>query len=471
MIGLRSAFSSSGSEYRNITGKILALGTPLLFGQLSRYFHQIADSAMLGHFGEGSLELGAIGIAGLFTWILNTFLWPLSAGVQAITSRRFGRQTTGTSVQPHHTGEALDNGIITAVYASILALAFSFTAPLILTPLISDPRILEMTLSYIAIMRISLLPTGIFIVLQGFFGAINKTRYVMYAGILSNLLNILLNWILIFGRLGFPAMGIRGAALGTVLSNIVSMLFLIFILWTRGYRKTYRLFTFRHLDSGLQKDIVLVALPPGIQNIIALGIFMVYQTIIEDYSTIYLAATHSLFSFMRLNKTIIGGFARAAAILAGNALGRGDRSEAAHIARSAGLLGFFIALGVAAFSTLFRGVLARFFTADPATQEAIRQAVLFFVGFYFVESLGYTFEMIFTTNGYGRWVLFSEFSTNVVFILGATLLARLFFPETIYYAWLSFGLYQLCHAFFMVLGYVRKKWLEVEVERSQRHGT
>lgn len=446
--------------------RIFRLGLPLLFGQLTFYMHQIADSAMLGHYGQGSLELGAVGIAGLFTWILNTFLWPLSSGVQAITARRFGRQDLQNPGSQHHTGEALDNGIITALYSAALALVVSFSARPILTPLIRDPRILELTLQYIAIMRLSLLPSGLFFVLQGFFSAINRTRYVMYSGILSNTLNILLNWIFIFGNLGLPAMGIRGAALGTVLANLVSMVFLGVILMRRGYNRSYRLFTFRHLTPKLQRDIIAVALPPGIQNIIALGIFMVYQTIIEDYSTVYLAATHALFSFMRLNKTVIGGFARSASILVGNALGRNDKAEAAHLGRQAGLLGTLIALGVAGLALLCRGFIAKFFTNDPATQAAISQAVLFFSGFYFAESIGYTFEMIFTANGYGRWVLFSEATTNLVFILGATLLARHFFPGQIHLAWLSFGLYQLSHALLMVAGYLRRRWLHVEVDSA-----
>ena len=69
---------------KKVFRKIIVLGIPLLFGQLTVYFQQIADSAMMGHFGEQSLELAAIGIAGLFTWVLNTCLWPMSVGVQAL---------------------------------------------------------------------------------------------------------------------------------------------------------------------------------------------------------------------------------------------------------------------------------------------------------------------------------------------------------------------------------------------------
>ena len=69
---------------------------------------------------------------------------------------------------------------------------------------------------------------------QGFFGAVKKTRYVMYSGLLSNGLNILLNWIFIFGHLGVPAMGIKGAALGTALSSLAGALFLCAVLHRGG---------------------------------------------------------------------------------------------------------------------------------------------------------------------------------------------------------------------------------------------
>lgn len=434
-------------------------------GQLTHYFHQIADSSMLGHFGEASLELAAIGIAGLYAWILNTFLWPLSAGVQALAARRYGNQ--GNSRESREaTGAVLDNGIVTALYAALLAFLFSLSARPLLTALINNGRILELALSYITVIRWSLLPTALFFVIQGFFGAINKTRYVMYSGLISNLLNIVLNWIFIFGKFGFPVMGIRGAALGTALSFATSALFMILLLIGKGYRKEYGLLRFDTVSRPLQGDIVRVALPPAVQNIIALGIFMIYQTLIESYSPVLLAATHAIFSYFRLNKTIISGFARSAAILAGNALGRGDKEDAQRLITAAGQIAAVTALLVAAATVAGRTQIAAIFTTHPETVAAISRALLFFLPFYFIEALGYAFEIVFTSNGYGRWVLFSEFTTNIVFILGATLLLRHLFPGEILYAWLSFGLYQLTHALLMAAGYFRRQWLHTEVDSA-----
>ncbi len=451
---------------KSVLKKNLTLGIPLLFGQLTFFFQQIADSAMMGHFGGNSLDLAAIGIAGLFTWILNTFLWPLSSGVQAIAARRFGRQDHENETSRFYTGEVLDNGILTALYAAVLSLGVSFTAPLFLGRFISSSEIVELALEYIRVMRFILIPSGMYFILQGFFGAVNKTGYIMRSALISNLLNILLNWIFIFGKLGFPAMGIRGAALGSALSTLIAFFYLVGIVYVKGYKKQYRLFHFDHFLPEMQKDIVNVALPPGIQNVIALSIFMIYQTIIEKYSTVYLAATHSIFSFFRLNKTVIGGFARAAAIQVGNALGRGDREEADKIMKVNGMIAFAVALVVAAGTFIFRNGIANLFSSSPGTVEAIARALVFFLPFFFIEALGYCFEMVFNSNGYGKWVLFSESFTNFTFILGTTLVARHFFPEDIRYAWFSFGLYQIVHASLMITGYLRKKWLFTEVDRT-----
>ena len=450
---------------KKVFRKIIVLGIPLLFGQLTVYFQQIADSAMMGHFGEQSLELAAIGIAGLFTWVLNTCLWPMSVGVQAIVSRRYGRQDHGNEESRHFTGEALDNGIVTALYASAAALILSLSAPFVLGALLNDGRIVELALQYIRIMRFALIPSGLFFILQGFFGAVNRTRYVMYSGLISNLLNIVLNWVFIFGKLGIPAMGIRGAALGSALSTAAAMVYLVWKVFAGGYRTRYRILHFDRFLPSIQADIVKVALPPAVQNIVALSIFMIYQTIIEKYSTVYLAATHSIFAYFRLNKTMISGFARSAAILAGNALGRGDRDEAQKIISASGIIAGSVAFLVAGITFFFHIPIARIFTSDPETARTIALALRFFIPFFFIEALGYAFELVFQGNGYGRWVLFSESFTNFTFILGTSLLAYWLFPDNIYLIWLSFGLYQICHASLMITGYFRKKWLHIEVDR------
>ena len=208
------------------------------------------------------------------------------------------------------------------------------------------------------------------------------------------------------------------------------------------------------------------ALPTAIQNIVAFSIFLIYQTIIEDYSSVFLAATHSVFAYFRLNKTIIGGIARGAGILVGNSLGVKDKTSAWTYAKISFIISFAIAVFVVAFSFFGRGLIARIFSNDAATISVIESAIVFFMLFFFAEALGYCFEMIFVSNGYGKYVLASEFSTNIIFLLGTTMLARHLAPDNIVWAWLSFGLYQISHAGILVIGFLRKKWLDTEVEKE-----
>jgi putative MATE family efflux protein len=453
---------------KGYTKKIFIIGLPLLFASITRYLYQISDSAMLGHFGNDSNGLAAIGIASLYTWNLMNFLWPMSIGVQAIASRRFGLEKKG-SVSAEHTGNVLNNGFVTIVYAFLLCLAASFLARPILSMMIQNTDVRILALQYIGIIRYGLLPFGFMIVISGFFGAINRTSYLMTTSIISNVLNVIFNYILIYGKLGFPQMGIQGAAWGTVVSQIIAFGIFLIIVFVKGYKKKYKIFQLRNMQPTLQRDIVKVALPPAIQNIIALSIILNYQAIIEDYSTAYLAATHVVFSYFRLNKIIVGGFSGGAGILVGNALGVKDKKSAWILGKNAFVIAFLSASCVAAFSFFGRGFVASIFSENPITIVAIETAITFFTLFYLIEAAGFCFEVIFNSNGFGKYVLFSEFTTNILFLLGAAILARHLFPNQIIWVWLSYGIYQICHASILIIGFLKRKWLETSVERTEEN--
>ncbi len=90
-------------------------------------------------------------------------------------------------------------------------------------------------------------------------------------------------------------------------------------------------------------------------------------------------------------------------------------------------------------------------------------ALRFFAPFFAVEIVGYSLEMVVINIGWGKFVLFSEFSTNILYIVIFTLIMRLIYPEGIYQAWLGFGLYQLFHSVLLHLGYYTGRWLKIEV--------
>lgn len=449
------------TSLRSTLSRIVGIGTPLLAGNLSHYLHQVTDTAMVGRLGTS--QLAAMGIASLFTGICFTFVWPVTTGVQALSSRRFGRQQAGTG-SAAETGLVMDNGLLVGFCAALVSFLFSFSARPVLSLLVGSGELLENALEYIGVIRYGVLFLSIEMVLVGFLSGINRTGAVMRATLVGNLLNIALNYLLIFGKFGFPALGIAGAALGTVITNLVLVLYLGGVVLRTGMHEEFSVLKARPANPVIMRNITLAFLPVAVQNIIALAVFLGYESMVNLQGTLYLAATHVAFSMFRINKTIVGGFARGAAILVGNALGSRDPERARETIIGCEILAAIIGAAVMLTVLIAPGSIVALFTRDPDTIALGIRALRFFAPFYFIEILGYSFEIIFTGNGWGRLVLASEFSTNIVFILGLTAVSTLLLPFGIRAAWLSFGLYQIFHALILFIAFLSGRWSSVEVD-------
>lgn len=448
----------------NTVKSILKTGLPLLASQMSHYLMNVADTAMVGRIGVQ--QLAAISMASLFFYILGVLVWPVSIGSQALSARRFGKQIDAPEAEQEklkvHTGEILDNGIVTGLTMGLVGIAAVSVAPFILSRLM-DASLLPYSMGYLSIMKYALPLIGITSAFTGFLSGIRNTRIVMYTTLIPNAFNIVFNYIFIFGKLGSPAMGIRGAALGTVLANGIAVIILVSYLFSSSSIKPYRVFHFRKLDRKIIGKIISLSYPASIQNGGAFAIFLLYESMVGGLGTVYLASTHIVFNMFRINKTIVGGFARGASILAGNAMGTDDTEQASRIFVSMEKIAAVVGIAILVLVFLFPGAIVSIYTKDAETIATGMKALRFFAGFFFVEVLGFSLEIIFQNIGWSKYVLFSEFTTNVVFILAATWFFTQVLGMGIYSAWLSFGLYQLFHAFILSLGFFSGKWKSIRI--------
>ncbi|WP_028972967.1 MATE family efflux transporter [Spirochaeta cellobiosiphila] len=443
---------------------ILLMGIPLLFSRLSNYFHQVTDSMMMGHYQQGSDSLAALAMAGLFIWVFNTMLWPLGSGVQAVCTRREGNEKLKPQPDLTLVGLVLDNGILLVSTIALIAMFLSLSAPFFMTILLKDDNIRTIALEYIRILRWTFLPLGLSAVMQRFLGAVHRPRYVMISSILSNVLNIVLNYFLIFGKGIFPQLGITGAALGTLISQCIALIFLLTVLKIDKYFAKYEVFHFKKMNFKMMQNIFRLAYPIALQNGTAFIVLMIFESFVGNVGSAYLAATHVVFSSFRINKTLVGGFGLAASIHVGNALGEKNTDQAIRYARTSKVFAYIVGMLVFIAFFFFPEVMARAFSSEGDTIAVIAKALHFFAPFYFIEILGFSYELIFVSNGWSKFVLLSEMFTNVVFIIGFSYLASIIVPGNIYYIWLGFGLYQLFHSFIIHGGYYSRKWLLARTE-------
>jgi len=440
---------------KNPIKQILKVGAPLLASQLAHYLLNIADMAMVGRLSNE--DLAAIGMAGLFTGVIFVLIWPISVGTQVIASRRFGREEAGLS-STQETAEVLNNSLLLSFVIGITAYLLSFSAWPVLRLIIKDEQLLDLSMQYIKVYRWGYLIAAPAMAYQGFFSSVQKTRIVMVATMVANGSNIFFNYIFIFGKLGMPRMELQGAALGTVLSLSLSTLVCLVFALSNKDLKRYPIHRFSAPDRSLIKRILSHAAPPMVQNGIAMFIFLLYEGMVANMGTIYLAVTHVVFALFRINKTLVGGFARGAAILVGNSLGVKKIDQASLVIRRMQLLAVMLGTTILLLIYLFPAPIYQLFSPDPAALPIAIKALRFFCFFFFIEIVSFSLEIIFQSNGWGGYVLISEFSTNILFILLFTWFFAVYKNGGISIAWLGFALYQVGHSLILSIGWLSGLW-------------
>jgi MATE family multidrug resistance protein len=450
---------------------VITLGAPLLAGMVSEFFMYIADSAMVGRLGTD--HLAAIAIATLYGEIMWVIVWPFAPGTQALAARRYGQLQAAAGADDstkillyRRTGKILDNSLVVSFTAGLAAMLLAVFSEPILKLLLDDQQLIPLAESYIRIIKYAMPLAGIFYSFYGFLAAVNMTRAIMVATVGLNILNILFNYVLIFGKFGFPALGIEGAAIGTVLAQALGVTYLAGYVFISKRTRVYRCCRFKSLPWNLMKDIFIASCPMIAQLGLVLSIIFYYETIIADFGTIYLAVTHIIFTMFILNRTLVGGFAEGGSILIGNHLGRGEQKAAIQYAYATLYIAFFFGALLMIVLWVFPESIVKVFNQEPETVTLGASGLRFFMPFVFINIIGFPFEIIFTHNGWGKFPLVAELISIVTFALGLTLLLTRFFSMGIYAAWLSLGLYMVCYSILLCGGFMSKRWLHVTVENA-----
>jgi putative MATE family efflux protein len=450
---------------------VITLGAPLLAGMVSEFFLYIADSAMVGRL--GTHHLAAIAIATLYGEIMWVTVWPFAPGTQALAARRYGRLQASTGADEstmnilyRKTGNILDNSLVVSFSVGLAAMLMAVFSQRILNLLLDDQQLIPLAESYIRIIKYAMPLAAVFYSFYGFLAAVNLTRAIMVATVGLNVLNILFNYILIFGKFGFPALGIEGAAIGTVLAQALGVTYIVGYVFVSKRTRIFRCCRFQGLQLNLIKDIFVASCPMIAQLGLVLAIIFYYETIIAGIGTTYLAVTHIIFTMFVLNRTLIGGFAEGGSILIGNHLGRGEHQEAIQYTYATLYIAFFFGVLLMAILWVFPANIVKIFNQEPATVALGAAGLRFFMVFVFINIIAFPLEIIFTHNGWGKFPLVAELFSIVTFALGLTLLLTRYFNLDIYAAWLSLGLYMVCYSILLFGGFMSKRWLHVTVEKS-----
>ncbi|HKK03889.1 MAG TPA: MATE family efflux transporter [Gammaproteobacteria bacterium] len=337
--------------------RILLLALPIVGGMVSQNIMNLVDTAMVGTLGDAALA--AVGLGGFANFMVMALLLGLSTGVQAVAARRKGEGKFDEMAVPLNGGLL----VLLCVAPPMSALVY-WGVPAIYPYLNGDPEVIAHGVPYLQARVLAAFFMGANFAFRGYWNAVDLPRLYMGTLVTMHATNIFLNWVLIFGNLGAPALGVEGAGIASALSTVVGFSCYIWL----GFRHARPAGFLQRAPHRAQVATLLrLALPTGIQQLFFAAGFVMTFWIIGQVGTREMAAATVI-----LNLTLVAllpglGLGIAASTLVGQALGRGDAEDASRWAWEVARVGM-IALAVLGLpGVLWPELLLGVFIHDPET--------------------------------------------------------------------------------------------------------
>ena len=288
-----------------------------MLSQLGHIMVGVIDSIMVGQLGPQPLAASAF--ANSIFHVFLMFGIGISFGITPLVAQSDGQNDSDTITR------ILRHGIILCLVTGLVLFGALAGTSLLLPYLDQTPQVLELGTSYYFIIASSVIPLMFFQNFKQFTEGLSITRQTMYLTVLCNLLNVLLNYLLIFGKLGFPAMGLNGAGWATLISRVVMALAMWwFVLKGRPFKAFREGFQLLKVKADYFKPMLKLGVPTGIQFLFEVGAFTVAAIMMGRMGEKELAAHQIAISLVSLSYMMATGISAASTVRVGNHIGKSD---------------------------------------------------------------------------------------------------------------------------------------------------
>lgn len=435
--------------------EIVRLASPVIVGMVSTTVLNIVDTAMVGRLGD--TPLAAVGLGSFITLILVLIFGSLHVGTQAVTARRLGEGRSGDYAR------ILANTVFLSAVVGIVvsALGTAFARP-IFSLLTDRPSVAAEGIPYLRIRMAGAFAVIITYTLRGYVFGLARVRIDMFASLIVNLLNILLNWLLIFGHGPFPALGTRGAAIASVISTATGLAVYLLFVELRIVRRMHPSRRRAGLDAGMMALILRISAPRAVQSLSTVG-FVVFLGLVGRIGIAELAISNIIFKAFNVTFMIGMAVGTAAATLVGRSLGEGDPDRAARFGWRSALLGASTMGLIGALFMFFPRQIMGVFTREPETIALGVVPFRLLGAFQLIDGYGIVLSRVLQGAGSTMYVMISEiacvwgilipYSTLAVSALGGGLVA----------AWWSIYLYFSIFAALMAWKFREGGWRHIHI--------
>lgn len=393
-------------SYRNIW----RVAYPILISLVMEQMIGLTDTAFLGRVGE--VELGASAIAIIYYMVLFMIGFGFSLGAQIIIGRRNGE---GNFLA---TGKIFWTGLyfVLGLAGGLIVLSEIFS-PWLMGLMVSSEAIYDSALSYVRWRLPGMAFAFVTTMFRAFYVGTTQTKTLTLNSVVMVLSNILFNWILIFGKFGCPALGITGAAIGSSLAELVSLIFFVVYTRLRCDRRKYGLDKAATFDMAELKSMMPVCTWTMIQHTISISTWFIFFLFIEHLGERALAISNITRSVSGLMWVVLQAFSATCSTLVSNIIGEGHQEKVMSLVKRIMKLSYGLVSAMVLLFCLFPEAIARIYTDIPDLIHASVPAMVVMSSSYFLAVGGQVFFLAVSGTGSTKTAFRLELIALVVYML------------------------------------------------------
>lgn len=434
---------------------IWKISFPIMLGGIAQTVLNVTDTAFLARVGE--VELGASAIGGVFYFVLVMLGIGISIGAQIIIARRAGEG------KKHAIGEIFDHTLILLTALGLVLFVFGiYLTPTLYHHIIKDSAVAEASIVFIHYRSYALVFTMTSFAVRALFIGIAETRIITYNAVLCAVLNVVLDYILIFGKLGFEPMGIKGAGIATASAEIISALYVFIWAFYKKGMSEYYIFKFTKIAFENFKHIINISSPIVLQNLISMGAWFIFFVLIEKIGRHELAISNIIRSCYMVMMTPVWGFSSACNSMVSNIIGQKKQDEVMPLVLKFVKLSFGLMTLMMALCLLFPNLLLSLSTSDLQLQKDAMGCYYITIIASLIFSVSMNLLSAISGTGNTKKAMVIEI-TNIVLYLSYIFVFTIVYHSSVEVVWISEIIYWTSMGLWSYIYLKSNKWKSVVV--------
>lgn len=339
--------------YKSIWG----ISFPIIIAGISEAVVDVTDAIFLAHY--GITELAAVGLASTIYGVALFLTLGLVDGIQIVIGRRAGEE------QFKAIGEVFNQGLyLLTLVALVMILFIIFAIPMVTVDLLASENIHKEVNAYLQITAYALLFQSFNLAYSAFYVGISRTRVLIGAMAILAVTNIVLDYALIFGNLGFVEMGIEGAAIASLSAEIAAFMYLTMDVIWRGYNRRYNMLRFTRWKKALSKHLIKISTPISLEALVEMLKWFLFFIIIEQLGEQELGIATIIFSCYALLLIPVDSFSESACSMVSNLIGQQRVQHLTLLIRRTIILSYAIVFPMLLLTLIFPEYILAVFTTD-----------------------------------------------------------------------------------------------------------